>query len=305
MTIPTYFIWHIITGHYKSINKLYDAAKNFNDLRISDLVFMHVDYMNKVIVSKFYYVLFKYLGVKRVFGVARTTFVSGSIAAHNLNIPVFEFQHGITFGETEYYSGPRCDAIDPDFFLSFGDMWKGTQFGIDPNSIINIGWAYKEEINSKSNYLQDSVIIISSPEISNQMLQVASELAQIYSNYTFYIRCHPYEKYDKKQNMIVESIENLCMDDNSIDSAKALCHYEFVIGSNSSVVYEALNMGKKVGRICYNGIECSNDGADDGFFYLRDSKDFAKFVASDTIKQHVQAYSDFNKEIIDSLPIKN
>lgn len=306
--IPFYFVWHIISGQYSIINKLYNAVGKIFDLSRKDHFYMQIDYIIIIIMSKFYSILFSFLGVKRVFGVARTTFISGTIAAHNLNIPVFEFQHGVTFGDTEYYSGPRCDFLDPDYFLSFGSMWNGHQFGIDPNHIINIGWAYKNEMKKMSyKLLPNSVLLISSPEISLEMLQVASELANLYPQFIFYIRCHPYEKYNEEQNRIINSIMNLKMDDNTIDSAMALCYYEYILGSNSSVVYEALSMGKKVGRICYNDIECSDKFAreGDGFFYLHNPKDFILFTQTNAMKQDKQAYSDFNKNIIEKLPLKN
>ena len=103
--------------------------------------------------------------------------------------------------------------------------------------------------------------------------------------------------------MVVDGMINLHLDDNTIDSLFALCHYQYVIGENSSMVYEALSVGKMVGRICYNGIISTrfSDKEDDGFVYLYNDEDFKKLINSGNYQTNNKAYSDFKPDIFNSL----
>lgn len=304
LLVPFLIIPHILSGNIFILLKMYKVASPIVPLKRRDFIAMNVGYLSFRFMTKTYSLLFHFLGVKRVFGVARLFFMDATLAAHHNGISVYEFQHGVTHGETEYYSGPQCSVLDPDYFLAFGEMWNGNQFGIDPAKIINVGWAYKNEMSVNENKLiPDSVLFISSPEISFNILNTAKGLSEKYPQYHFYIRCHPYEKYSEKQMMEVNNSINLFLDDNSIDSQIALCRYQYIIGENSSVVYEALSFGKRVGRLCYNGINSTrfSDQQDDGFIYLYNDEDFIKFVNPDDKPIDNKAYSDFKPDIINSL----
>lgn len=305
--LPVYLIPHLLFGNYIKIYRMYKVINSILPLSGIHIIRMNVWFMRIHIMSIIYSLLFRFLGVKRVFGVARQSFYDAIIGAHRNGITVYEFQHGVTHGETEYYSGPQCPVLDPDFFLSFGEMWNGKQFGIDPSKIINIGWAYKNEMIEKTNeFIPNSVLFISSPEISFKMLDLANNLSERYPQYRFYIRCHPYEKYTDKQLRVVDESNNLFLDDNSIDSQIALCRYQFIVGENSSVIYEALSLGKKVGRICYNGIISMrfSDKTDDGFVYLYNEEDFLNLVNCGSSHIENKAYSDFKPDLLNSL-LKN
>lgn len=302
---PFYFLKHWLSGNYKVINELSYAASQIVTMSEKEKYLLHRRYLNLVIMADICSLLFKYFRVKRLFGVARAGFKYETAAAHKCGIPVYEFQHGVTLGETEYYSGPRCDYIDPDYFLAFGSLWNGTQFGISPEKIINIGWAYKDEAKpTTQKVIPNSVLFISTPAITMEILKTASELSIANPGYEFYIRCHPLEKYSDEQLAIVDKYKNLHMADNSVDSRIALGEYEYVIGENSSVVYEALSMGKKVARICYNGIESTrlSETGNDGFYYLFAASDFLKFVCNNSNTASMEAYSDFKRDFLSSLP---
>lgn len=306
--MPFYFVKHVFTGGCQKIYKLYSSAKQITPLSKKDIIIMNTIYMRIRLMAIFYSFILQRLEAKRVFYVGRRAFMDVTYSAHKLQIPVYEFQHGVTHGETDYYSGPTCPAIDPDFFLSFGSMWKGNQFGIDPQKIINIGWAYKDEIvSSGKETIPNSVLFISSPLITFKILKTAKDLSEKNPQFRFYIRCHPYEKYTEEQMLVINSIDNLFLDDNSKDSQTALCHYEFVIGENSSVVYEALSLGKRVGRLCYNDITSARlpDIEDDGFVYLYNDDDFSKLIAPISYTCKNEPYSDFKPEIVDSLRRKD
>lgn len=304
LLIPIYCLWHIFSGNSYKIYKLYCKTQSIFQLSLKDLLYMNEKYMSLKIRSFFYYVILDRIKIKRIFGAGRRSYMDVTYAAHQLGIPVFEFQHGVTFGDTEYYSGPQCISIDPDFFLAFGDLWNGNQFGIASKKIINIGWAYKSECTIPGKEIvTNSVLLISSPEITHKILKTAIDLTIEYPHYKFFIRCHPYEKYSNEQMEIVNRTSNLFLDDNSIDSFVALCQYQYVVGENSSVVYEALSIGKPVGRLCYNGLNSTrfSNVADDGFVYLYKNEDFMKLVNSTTNCADNKAYSDFKTERFNNL----
>lgn len=303
--LPFYAFVYFLNGDFNVTNHLYKRASSIFPMYKRDLFRMHVNYLLLIILGGLYSLLFRRFQVKRLFGVGRISFASAIYGAHKNHIPVYEFQHGVTMGETEYYSGPGCNMLDPDYFLAFGSLWNGPQFGISPQKIINIGWAYKNEVKSSSEpIIPNSVLLISSPNITIPILQTAVELSQLYPQFDFYIRCHPYEKYTEEQLAIVDGIDNLHMSDNSVDSRIALGSYMYVLGENSSVVYEALSLGKKVGRICYNGIDSIrlDETKDDGFFYLNEPAAFSAFVDSKAQNADEQAYSDFDVNFLEHLP---
>ena len=305
---PLYAIWRLFSLDFYKINKVYFKVRKYIPVGFKDLLFFHIDYLSYQVQAIFFKCIFKRLRVKRLFGVDRKVFEMATKSAHELGIPVFEFQHGVTFGDTALYSGPDCYQLDPDYFLAFGDIWNGNQFGISPERIINIGWAYKDEIKQSisSTIKPNAVMVVSSPEISCQLLNVVKDLASQYPDYLFDIRCHPMEKYSNDQMDIVNNLSNVNLADTSIDSNIAIGGYEYVLGENSSVIFEALSLGKKVGRICYDGVISKKLGnaIDDSFFYLYSKDDFPEFVKYNISQSAGKAYSDFMPDVVNQLPKK-
>ena len=129
--------------------------------------------------------------MKYFFGVARLTFYSQMVACKELGIPVFEFQHGITVSETVLYSGSVDEMFVPDYFLAFGKMWVGSQFGIDCKRIKVIGWAYRDYLRKTLSVIPKKymhILFASEPEISDKIIAAVSELAKAFPDYFFDIR---------------------------------------------------------------------------------------------------------------------
>jgi hypothetical protein len=305
---PFYALWRLFSFDFIKINRLFKKVKKDMPLNWKDYLFFHTFYLRSKMMQKLLKIVFRRLKVERLFGVERKVFENAIFAAHQLGIPVYEFQHGVTFGDTALYSGPNCPELDPDYFLSFGEIWNGPQFGISPDNIINVGWAYKDEVIGLigNEVKKDAVLIISSPEITRELLQTTEELAKMYPKYHFDIRCHPMEKYSAEQQAVVDGYPNISMSDKSVDSNIAVGQYDYVLGTNSTVIYEALSLGKKVGRICFNGMNSRalKPGAEDGFFYLHQAEDFALFVESSQKEIKNLAYSDFMPEKMKQLKRK-
>lgn len=254
-------------------------------------------------------ILYKVTKPKRIFVVNRSLYFANIVAAKKAGIAVYELQHGVTQGDTILYSGPYDPALDPDYFLAFGEVWMGPQFGIPLDRIINIGWAYKSFLSDKfrlDKLDSNCVLVTSSPDITKQILDLTLSLSKDFPNLSFYIRLHPQEGFSTQELKTISKTPNIKVDDSSVDSALSISRFDKVIGENSSVLYEALSMGKMVGRVNLNGLrvrEVDNKRLA-GFSYIDTMKDMTEFLLrSPKIRELKQdnIYDNFKPEAFRAL----
>ncbi|WBX76161.1 hypothetical protein PG911_16235 [Tenacibaculum ovolyticum] len=223
-------------------------------------------------------------GVKQIFVVNRSIFVPFIRSAKIKNIEVLELQHGITHSKTVLYTGDFQTEIDPDIFLNFGRKWIGKQFSIPIKKQINIGWAYNSWLLKKTNIKpkRKTVLVISSPAITDKILKTTLELAEKYKEYNFSIRLHPQENLSKYQKKQILNVKNIVVDNKDVDSLISVLKHQFILGENSSVVYEALSLGKSVGKIMFNGLASKKklDKDFDSLKYLYAIEDFYCFTSN-------------------------
>jgi hypothetical protein len=299
--------FYLFSCYRRSINSLYIKAKIFFNLSAKDQKKWHYQFCSFYFQTIIYKYLFEKIKCKRIFVVNRVSFLPQIFAAHQCKIRVYEFQHGITHSSTPLFSGNYDVVADPNIFLVFGKMWIGEQYAIPIDQIINIGWAYPQWIDNmvtmSKDQLENAVLIISSPEITNKIADTVISLSKKYTIWEFHIRCHPNEKMPEETKNMINLLPNVKVIDNTIDSFIALHSYQHIIGENSSVIYEALSMGKNVGRLAYNGFTPMRlkNIVDDVFFYLNTEDDFIDFVQRFEQKTDNDAYSEFMPEIINSL----
>jgi len=307
LIIPLVFLFF----YYKIINIKKTATKIYllPKIKLKSIAFaISIFVVNYTI----YKILFLIIKPKQVFLVDREIFFPVIKVCKKLGIKTYELQHGITVGETPLYSGHYDPSIDPDFFLVFGDVWIGKQFGIPIEKIINIGWAYKsmrtklKPINI-SKY-ENAVLVISSPHITDKILSITIDLAKDYPNQFFHIRLHPQEALNNVQEKFIYNLPNIKLVDNLIDSSIALMSYTYIIGENSSVLYEALSLGKLVGILCYGGIISESTIFESRlpFVYLKERSDFKIFLqttSSDSAELE-KVYSNFKDNILNEIYAK-
>lgn len=307
LLIPFVLPFYLLSKSFRGVGKVYSIAREYFLLNKKDLFFFHFNFIRFKISLFLWKELFKICKVKRMFCVVRENFKPQIVAAHKLGIPVYEFQHGAVLGDTVLYSGIYNSFIDADYILSVGQVWSKSNFGIPANRILNIGWAYKDIIKENTDNIikENHVLIISSPHITQKILNIAVELSKAYPTYKFDIRCHPKEEFSQAQKNVVLDIDNLNIVDNTIESYMALMPYRYVLGENSSVLYEAFSIGKIVGRFNFNGISIRKISIEDdfSFFYLNKVEDFERFVQFVPTSDRNVYYSDFNPTIINNLPI--
>lgn len=241
------------------------------------------------------------LNPKRIFLAHRETFNYVIAYAKKKGVMTIELQHGITVGETVLYSGRYDARIDPDYFFIFGESNIGPQFSMPIERLRNVGYAYKNYITDigLNRYPEHYVLAISEPRISDVMVNTLLLLAVSYPQYVIHIRCHPQEKLSEEMLDKISKYKNIEIVSNTYESFCALSQYSCIIGENSSVLYEAMSLHKKVGRINFNGLEVKETALIHGGFKINKVEDFETFMT--------KPYSDENdsKELYSDFKIEN
>lgn len=249
----------------------------------------------------YFYFWFLILKPKRVFCVFREGYFPIIAVCKKLSIPIAEFQHGVTLDKTMAYMGNYDSRIDPDYFLSFGTYWKSACYAIPENRMVRVGWAYKQFLGKdKETYNEDAVLVISSTAISTQILNAIANLSIGCPKQQFHIRLHPNERYNEQQQMLLSRISNALIVDNKTESFSVLPSYKYVIGEASSVLFEALSVGCRVGMLNLCGLRPPIDkqGIKENFFVINDANDFEQFlnIKTDSSKSQAEFYSDFDSK---------
>lgn len=295
--------WKFYSIRYKSeFENLSVSVNHLFSINLS------ANFLAKQFLTRFTYIgllerIFKLISAKRVIGPARAFLSAPFCAAHRLRLKTFELQHGITYGETQMYSGFRDEMIMPDYFLAFGDNKPLDVYGIDTNRIINIGWALNDYILNlpkQEYYNPNDVLVISDPEITDKIFHATKILADNNRDSVFYFRPHPHENLSKEHLEIIERTENLKLQDKRVNISIVLQGFNHIIGENSTVLYEALSVRKKVGRLFFEGLNPKYLEESDRrcFWEIRNDLDFKTFLSEDiSSKESKSIYSKFNKEL--------
>lgn len=298
------FIGRFKARHKEVLNQMLDAVEKASEIKI-DRSFYYKEVMRSYTSCKLYEWLLRKIKAQKVIGVARpfTLF----IAAHKVGAKVLETQHGITYSETLPYSGYRDPLIVPDYFLAFGNNRPLDVYGIDESRIVNIGWALQEYIDNLpllNRYGTKDILVISDPGKTDDILAAVTELAQAYLESTFYFRPHPHEKISDKHRSLMESLGNVRIQDNSINITEVMSGFNYVIGESSTVLYEALSAGKRVGKLFMGTLAPAYlDMADADYFWeIRTISDFEAFLNENpSTKKQRNIFSPFNSQLFNQI----
>ncbi|WP_281644741.1 hypothetical protein [Bacteroides zoogleoformans] len=274
--------------YYRSVERVFQIAKLiFGDYTYSRAKFFLLlsEFLSNMVTAQ---LILGRLKPRCIFVVNKDNYLPYIVVAKKKGIKVFELQHGVTHGDTPLYSGYYEMPVDPDYFCTFGKAWVGTQFAVPIERVKNIGWCYSSYIKSlyheKVSLKDKHVLVISSPEISLQILEATILLANEYPEYYWGLRLHPHQELSNEERDLIKSYKNIYLQDKAIESSLSLMSYNYVIGENSSVVYEALSLGRKVGRICFCGLNPYRvvGVENDGFYYIKNVSDFGNFLSYST-----------------------
>ena len=247
------------------------------------------------------------MNIKAFFAPSRNNFLPIIPAAKLCNIAVYELQHGITYGESVTYSGYRDPMFIPDYFLAYGNMSKTDKYGIDVEKIKVMGFAfndYLQKFNKAEAVSPQDVLVISDPEITDKMISICLLFAKANPNISLYFRPHPGEILSEEQTKNLLKLNNIHLNDNTQNILVTLYQFKHIIGENSTVLYEALSYGKKVGRLYMNGLAPKDLDKDDPdyFWRIEDADSFKKFIdASPEAKKQRKIYSKFDRKVLEDL----
>lgn len=270
--------------------------------------------LREVVFMCYYYrsfgIILRKIKAKNVIGPARGQQKPLFIAARKMGIQTLELQHGVTFRESAPYSGYRDPMILPDFFLAFGDNDPLNVYGIDEERILNIGFAlfdYISKLENVKKYNNNDILVISEPQITQTMIQIVLKLAADNPQISFYFRPHPHETITEDQKEQMKCQGNVYIQDRNINILEVLHGFKHVIGESSTVLYEALAMKKKVGRLHYPGLNPMYLSEKDKkeCWQISNQNSFEVFIKGELPSSLRSIFSPFNKERLINILEKN
>ena len=204
-------------------------------------------------------------------------------AARDLNIEVFELQHGVMTKYHVEYNFPDVKIpYFPDKLLLWGEYWKNN-VNLPKNVKIELyGYPYLKKQYEKYQNIEknlNQVIFISQGTIGKKLSEKAIEFAKENPDLKVVYRLHPGEflRWKKEYKDLYENrnLENLEISGNNEKNLyEYLFESEYLIGVSSTVLFEALNLGLKVGAVNLFGAEYVEELIKEGYIKLfqRDQK---------------------------------
>lgn len=257
--------------------------------------------LRDISMMSFYRRFFSLHRIKRFIAPCRAVFLPHMYVCKELNIPVFELQHGVNYSmDSITCLGYGNKHFIPDYFLSYGEIQHAERYGIEPDRIVNIGWAFYDYIKgylSSDSFNQNHVLVITNNLSINPLFRFIEILASNSPSIVFGVRLHPLARMTEFAQQVVQKNENIVLRDNSINIALELNKYQMVIGDNSTVLVEALNYGKKVGKISFESIVpvYSSEVERNAVWEISGVSSFRDFVNSHHKKgMSYKLYSPFN-----------
>ncbi|OWT33583.1 sialyltransferase [Methanobrevibacter sp. 87.7] len=181
-------------------------------------------------------------------------------ACHDLDIPVYELQHGTISKYHMGYSYPNEKVLDnriikyfPDKLLSFGEYWKDScNYPIKKENIQAIGFSYFEENSKKFKKIakkDNQFLFISQGVIGKYLSKFAFELLKIINNenkdFKIIYKLHPGEYSNWKENYpeLVNAIKSdkfIVIDNSKTPLYKLFAESKYQVGAFSTGIYEGL-----------------------------------------------------------------
>ena len=145
---------------------------------------------------------------------------------------------------------------------------------------------------------------MSSPEITNEIISCLVNFSKSDFLFKFKLRLHPQESLSHKQSKLITKLNNIELDDNTLDSSISIMKHKYIIGVNSSVLFESLSYGKIVGVLNTSELPSLSVKEDSelGFEIIESAIQLNLFRNKTSPKINNQIYySPFNKTIVNQL----
>jgi hypothetical protein len=207
-----------------------------------------------------YGLLFRLENVKTVFVVAPLT--QGIYGAARLAAARFvELQHGSVSTYHPMHNWPPGVAIDnvPDEYWAWGENWvRGIGFASRTTpKIVGALNSFESVRNAKYAIVTGQVAVMSSPDNTARLFAATLECAIAHPDKTFVYKGHPRENLDAQiqQLATMPSVTNITFVEKTQGALPLIAQSEFVIGVNSTTLFEAAGLGKRVAVVGISGWE--------------------------------------------------
>ena len=148
-------------------------------------------------------------------------------------------------------------------------------------------------------FSEKDVLVVSDPQCTDAMLNAVILLAEAFREVTFHFRPHPHEVLTAEHKAKIVAHQNIVIQDFQINITEVLMAVKYVIGENSTVLYEALSEGCRSGKLYFDGLNPIYLHEDDrgSFWEINNLESFKSFLNGKEEKVKKSIYSPFDKEL--------
>jgi hypothetical protein len=171
-------------------------------------------------------------------------------AANEHGIPTVELQHGACSADNPFWSYPS--TIDPGhpgltlptYYFTFSDYWRtNTHYPVRQSWAIGNDFFHQEPVPGD----ESRAVIISAYMYHDALRDLTRAVASAFPEKTFFYKLHPHQ-YEKQPAIVAEfaSLPNVQVISHEISIPDLFRQAGFVIGIHSTLMYTALQAGKRV-----------------------------------------------------------
>lgn len=184
-------------------------------------------------------------------------------AAKEARVPTVELQHGEINSRSMHYSYPKSVPSShaglalPTALLTFADYWNEiTHFPVRSVHAIGNDFFYQERVAGDDN----GILMISAYFYHAALMDLALEVADLVGPRTIYYKLHP-NQFDQKDAIVAacSSRRNVVVVSDEMELAQLLKRCNYVVGVSSTMIYIALQAGKKVCLYKRSNYFCHDD----------------------------------------------
>ncbi len=177
---------------------------------------------------------------------------SGVLAAcSEMGIRTYELQHGAVGKEGLKYVTPFDPKIDPSGFLTFGNDWKASQWGLPKDRIHNIGspfiWTQRQSLSQPPS--GKKIMLVSQPNFAKLLDKEFSHFCTALPNQKFLLQLHPQDRQNWRSNYTCALHDNVEIASERTPLYESFVDCQAVLGQDSTVLLEASFFNLKVGLL--------------------------------------------------------
>ena len=171
-------------------------------------------------------------------------------AAKEVGVPTVELQHGASCSNNVFWSYPPTiprsapGLYVPTAYLTFSDYWESNTY-YPVRTTRTIGNDFFDHLPTAGD--ENHLVFISAHMFHEELAALALELASALPEKIIYYKLHPHQYKDKQS--ISESLKigrNIIVVSDETDISDLFQKCAFVVGVHSTLLYTALQAGKKV-----------------------------------------------------------